>query len=140
MRNHYARRVARTCAIAGAVFLASCPAGTTAGKFGPARGPGGIVTIVELSKKSYFTGEVLQVQDTALLMRSDREIVLVPYRTIRRAKFPGLSQQIRKGEWQGPDAQQTVRLSSRFPHGLADEHLKKLLAETGQTEPRRLTP
>ncbi|MFN2399995.1 MAG: hypothetical protein ABR543_15355 [Gemmatimonadaceae bacterium] len=137
MRMKYSRIVLICFTMAVVPLTGACPIGTTVRRYEPARGPKGIFTSIQLTGKSAVSGEVLEVRTDALLVRASvgSGIVLVPLKAIRRARFKGVAHGINDGGWRGLDTQNAVRLSSRFPYGLAEEHLQKLLAETGQSAP-----
>lgn len=137
MRKSLARIALVSVCIAMVPVVTGCPVGYGVRSFEPAHGPKGIATTIELNDKAQLAGEVLQVRTDTLLVRTvaGPSIVLVPISTIKRARFRSMTDGIQKGRWRGFGTQDAVRLSSRFPHGLADEHLQKLLAETGQTAP-----
>lgn len=76
-------------------------------------------------------GELLAVQDTALVVLAQDTVTLVPYRILTAGRF---SQVGELTETPPPrDFAEKVRLVSRFPQGLTPEMLTRLLAAYGQS-------
>jgi len=118
--------------------LAGCYVGPRDGTFAPANGPRGITADLRL-KGSRIQGELLEVQDTALLMLRDERVLLVPLRAIRRGRFGGRGAWVGGGEVRGKVLTR-LRLMSRFPAGLTPEMRTKLLAAQGQTDIEGVAP
>jgi hypothetical protein len=79
-----------------------------------------------------LTGELLVVQDSALLVRRTKptqQVMMVPLRLVVYGQAPSVA-------WSGnklsPGVREKLRLLSRFPYGLAPERLRALLAVYGQ--------
>ena len=125
----------RTAVTAFAVLSAlGCQIGTSAGGYGPAQGPAGITAELELSEL-VWSGEVLAVEATSLILRVGAELSRVPYAAIRKGKFKQLGRAgIRNGAFVNPDGQQTLRLVARYPQGVSPALLQSLLETYGQEE------
>lgn len=117
--------------------------------FKPAQAPHGIQMELSLNGDvldgNKIEGELLAVRgDGVLLNVADypdstapgNTIVLIPFWMMDRAKLEQMGSA--KVESQGEEANELylarLRLVSRFPQGLSDELLAKLLTETGQGE------
>jgi hypothetical protein len=107
--------------------------------FGPARSPEGVQATLRLAETS-IVGELLEVQDTALLVLDGRSLVLVPYHAIRQGEFTRMGIRIRDGQTPSTDARQRIRLVSRFPQGLTPEIRSALLAAYARDEPTTSVP
>ena len=121
------------------VGMAGCHAGTSAEKFAPANGPRGIWAELHLGRAS-IEGELLEVQDSALLLLRANEVVLVPLGEIRAGEFRQRGILIHRGEFIGRESAAELRLVSRYPTGLTPELRARLLAALGQAEPARVAP
>lgn len=123
----------RSILLSGMVLLGACSHGPSLQKFEPAHAPGGIEADLRLAH-AQVRGELLAVQDTALIVLSDeRKIVLVPVSKVKLGNFGDLGTLI--GDWKpGRDTMERLRLLSRFPAGLTPELRGRLLAAYGQTE------
>jgi hypothetical protein len=132
----------RQCYVLMALVLLSAVAGCTVGpaghRLGPAQtGQGITVEVTTRATSRYFelwnhSAEVLAVQTDGLLLRShdasQRRIVRVAYSAIEEARFDDLSR-LGFGWGAVPSAVQReeLRLLSRFPQGVDDELLQRLL-------------
>jgi hypothetical protein len=115
----------------------ACYVGPNVENFGPANGPEGIEAELRLraaGKRGTVLGEVLEVQDTALLVLRANRVVLVPLRVIQTGRFRDRGVLIENGGI-ARGALSRLRLVSRFPAGLTPEIRTRLLAAYGQTEP-----
>ena len=120
-------------AISSVVLFAACYHGPGISTFGPARRPDGIDANLRL-EQTRVRGELLEVQDSALIVRTDSgKIVSVPLSGIRAGTFDKLGQMIGEGMKSEP-ALERLRPFSRFPTGLTPELWARLLAAYGQTE------
>lgn len=116
--------------------LAACSVGTRVDTFAPARNPDGATLRLEIRAGAPLTmGELLAVEDTALLIRGDAGITLVPLRVIRRgsATAPGSRASFGRGRLTAP-TRERLRLLSRYPQGVTPELLRQLLDAYGQAE------
>lgn len=120
-----------------AVALA-CPIGPSVQKFVPAESPYGVQSDIRAgNRRTRIRGELLEVQDTMLLvLRDGARVTSVPIREIRSASFAKLDVLIENGHLSGGGLDR-LRLVSRFPAGLRPEIAAQLLAAYGQTEPDR---
>lgn len=119
-------------AVAGA-----CTIGPRVEEFPPARSPVGVVADIQTREARRLSGELLVVEDSALLILSARttRVTRVPYRTIRRAEFRQLSwATIRDGKPPDRGKRSRLALVSRFPQGLSPELLARFMEARGQEE------
>jgi hypothetical protein len=116
--------------------FAGCAVGPTTRNFGPAAGPRGIAADLRVrwGPTGRIQGEVLEVQDTALVLLSANRVVLVPIRAIGVGKFSRRGTLIEEGRVSRRSLDR-LRIVSRFPAGLTPEVRARLLAAYGQTAP-----
>jgi len=122
-------------ALCGALLCAACYQGhgPTISNFEPAQGPRGIDADLRLQNR-HVRGELLEVQDSALIVLTDSDkVVSVPVSGIRAGAFDKLGVMIDEGI-PPESALATLRPFSRFPTGLTNELWARLLAAYGQTE------
>jgi hypothetical protein len=129
--------------LASLVFglLAGCVYGPTVDKFPLARRPEG-VAVDASSPHGPFAGELLEVRDTGLLIllpperAAGKPVVLLPYGAIRTARFGrlGAGYGLKDGQTPVPATRERLRRVSRFPQGLSDAVLRRLLDACGQAE------
>ena len=122
--------------VVSALAACGCHFGTRTQTFGPARGPGGVAAEIVTPAGSWVSGELLEVQDTALLVLSDQRIVLVPYSLVRSAQFDQMNRNTMILGQVTPSVavREELRLVSRFPQGVTPGLLEELLAAYGQSE------
>lgn len=111
----------------------ACLVGPKTSKFGPANGPQGIAADLRLTV-GRVQGELLEVQDTAVLVLRDSQVVLVPFRVIEFGSFKGRGVLFQDGNVRQKSLP-GLRQVSRFPAGLTPELRTQLLAAYGQTAP-----
>jgi len=113
-----------------------CAVGPTTRNFGPAAGPQGIAANLRVrwGPKGRVQGELLEVQDTALVLLSANRVVLVPLRVIIAGQFSRRGTLIEEGRASRRSLDR-LRIVSRFPAGLTPEIRTRLLAAYGQTAP-----
>jgi hypothetical protein len=113
-----------------------CAVGPTTRDFGPAAGPQGIAADlrVKWGPKGRLQGELLEVQDTALVLLSANRVTLVPIRGIQAGRFSRRGTLIEAGRVSQRSLAR-LRTVSRFPAGLTPEVRTRLLAAYGQTAP-----
>jgi hypothetical protein len=121
-----------------AAALAACHSGPSVESFAPARGPYGIEVDLRVARE-HILGELLEVQDSALLVRRGAQLLLVPLRVIKSGSFDTRGVLISGGR-ADPKVLEQLRLVSRFPAGLTPELRARLLAAYGQTEIERVGP
>ncbi len=131
------------------LVTAGCSTNVEVKDFKPAQSPHGIQMELSLNGDvldgNKITGELLAVRADGVLLNvaeyPDSEgpgnsIVLIPFWMMNRAKLEQMGSV--KVESQGEEANELylarLRLVSRFPQGLSDELLAKLLTEMGQGE------
>jgi hypothetical protein len=120
-------------AISSVLLFAACYHGPSIYTFWPVQGPSGVDADLRL-QKTRVRGELLEVQDTALVVLTDSDkVVSVPVRGIRSGTFDKLGLIITDNSAPGP-ALARLRPFSRFPTGLTPELRARLLAAYGQTE------
>ncbi len=120
-------------AVASALLCAACYHGPSIYRFEPVQRPNGVDADLRL-EKTRVRGELLEVQDTALIVLTDSaRVVSVPLRVIQAGTFDKLGTLIIEGlELQS--AVTKLRSFSRFPAGLTPALRTRLLAVYGQTE------
>ena len=120
-------------AISSVLLLAACYHGPSIYRFGPVRGPAGIDADLRL-RKARVRGELLEVQDSTLIVLTDsNKVVSVPLSGVRFGAFDKLGEIIGEG-MNLESALAKLRPFSRFPTGLSPELRARLLAAYGQTE------
>lgn len=126
----------------GPVLLGlACSVGPRAEKFAPARGPGGAEVRLELGReKRLAVGELIAIQDTALLIRRDSVIELVSLASIRRGAATASGSRAVFSRKPTPATRERLRLLSRYPNGVTPELLRQLLDAYGQAELTVLAP
>lgn len=123
----------RYIAITSVVVLAACYHGPSIYKFSPVQEPYGVDADLRL-RKIRVRGELLEVQDSALIVLTDsNKIVSVPVSVIQAGIFDKLGQLIGEGIEPGPGLAR-LRPFSRYPTGLTPELRARLLGAYGQTE------
>ncbi len=120
---------------AAVLGFSACMVGPGTRTFAPANWPDGIEADLRL-KGSRIRGELLEVQDSALLVLRDDRVVLVPLAAIRLGSFRQGGVLVENGRARRA-ALLDLKLVSRFPAGLTPELKARLLAAYGQTEPDR---
>lgn len=110
--------------------LAGCSVGTRAKNYAPAKGPAGATVQLELTGNRALAGELLAVEDSSLLVLSQRQLMRVGLPLIQSGKAPKLSftGAALKGE-----ARERLRLISRYPQGVSPDLETRLLQAYGQT-------
>ena len=121
------------------VAAGACFTGPSVHTFAPARAPAGIAADLRLAQKTRIQGELLEVQDSALLvLQGNARVIIVPIARIRYGYFAKRGMLIASGQIDAKDREQ-LRLVSRFPAGLTAELRARLLSAYGQTEPDQVT-
>lgn len=114
----------------------SCSSGTTVQQFPPARNPGGITLDLRLrvvGSKRALLAELVAVEDTALIVCDSRAIIVVPLRTVKSGWAPAGGSGIAMGSGAlDKSTRQRLTLLARYPQGLSDDMLHRLLAAYGQ--------
>lgn len=113
--------------------LAACMVGTHARNYGPARGPAGAMVNLRMVDKSRTAGELLAVEDSALLLLSDSQLVRVPLSQVSSGSAPKVSFD---GRLRG-DRRERLRLISRYPQGVSPGLEQQLRHAYGQGDAGR---
>lgn len=110
--------------------------GETVDSYPPAQGPEGLPAVLAVEGRGTLQGELLEVAETGLLVRAGRVIYRVRYTRIRRASFPTDSEELsfRGPSPPRPEVRERLRLVSRFPQGMDEGLLARLLEAYGQDE------
>jgi hypothetical protein len=106
-----------------------------------ARGPQG-VEVDASGRQGSFAGELLAVQDAGLLLLvappggTGERVMLLPYDAIQKARFGKLGARYELKDGQPPAAttRECLQRVSRFPQGLSESLLGRLLEAYGQAE------
>ena len=109
----------------------ACSVGGRVDRFAPAHQPDGVAVTLGLRGGRKAQGELLAVQDTALLVLAQDTVTLVPYNAVVSGRFSEVGELTEIPP--APDFATRVRLVSRFPQGLSPELLARLLAAHGQS-------
>jgi hypothetical protein len=91
-----------------------------------AAGTGAVINTATLQ----VAGELLEVRDTALVVLTSSRVTLVPRRLVSAMRFDDLPVS-RLGSLT-PEEARRLQLLSRFPHGMPDEALRRLMASRQQ--------
>jgi hypothetical protein len=111
----------------------ACSIGPRRGNFLPAAAPAGVEASISLDRGMSFRGELLAVENNALVVLDEGKIVRVRFSSIRRARFARSGITIR--DFDVPKAtQEQLRMLSRYPQGVDSPLLSSLLKAYGQTE------
>jgi len=110
----------------------ACQLGGRVDRFAPARQPAGVAVTLRLKGGATGQGELLAVQDTALVVLVQDTVMLVPYRVLQAGRFAQVGELTETPPTK--DFAGKLRLVSRFPQGLTPEMLARLLAAYGQSE------
>jgi len=108
--------------------------GKGADSFPVANSPAGVATMVSVRTDGTITGELLEVRDTALVLRRGTEVVLVPNALIANVRFQGgdlRADSMTPAEFLRRD----LRLLSRYPSGISPAVMAALLSASGRPEP-----
>ncbi len=119
------------------VFLGitGCNVGPRVADFQPAQGPAGARVTLDVGPSMTVTGELLAVEDTALIvLTSGQGVFVVPYTAIREGRVSQRGATIFRGRAPADRTRQRLRLVSRFPQGISPELMEALLAAHGRAE------
>jgi hypothetical protein len=132
-----ARRALPVLLLAAAATAAACVVGPRASTYEPALTARGTSCRVTVQRpRRTLEGELLALQDTAALLVMNRKVWLIPYRGIRDSNCRSAGPIIfdrRSGRLRAEQAT-SLRLRSRYPQGVSDELLRRLLAAYAQSE------
>jgi hypothetical protein len=119
--------------------VCACSVGLSAKHFSPATAPDGIEADLRISGFPRVRGELLEVQDSGLVILRNDRVTFVPLRDINYGSFRQRGAFIAAGRFVDAAAAAELRLVSRFPAGLPPDRRAALLAAYGQTAPDRVT-
>ena len=123
-----------------AIAASGCMIGPTHRSYTPASKPAGVHTTLETTQQTLHA-ELLEVQDNALLVLKDgRELLLVPYQSIRRGTFEQPKSVTLRQSVPSPGTRNQLRLLSRFPQGVSPQLLDSLLSAYGQAQLQVVEP
>src|SRR5665647_2329667 len=113
---------------------AGCSIGMTAKKYRPAQAPKGVIVHVD-STQGKFSGELIEVRDSGIVLLADQKLRLLRYTEILSSSIDQTSSRYAPSNRTAPkpDVQAHLRLLSRFPQGLTPELMGQLLNAYGQT-------
>src|SRR5688572_9736134 len=115
---------------AGILISIGCTTGPAPNDHPLARSAAGSMAMVE-TNQGWRTGELLEVRDTALVIASTKEVVLVPLRVIRTIRFADLEYWYNRGE-HGEEAIAAFKRISRFPGGAPSGVLDEIVRRSGR--------
>lgn len=81
-------------------------------------------------------GELLEVRDSAYVILTPTEVVLVPLRVVDSARFVDRGKRVTRYKDLTPEQREVLRLISRYPPGMPDAATEQLLAARKQTAMR----
>jgi hypothetical protein len=122
-----------------AAAATACTFGPTGRKFLRDHGAHGIRAEIVTVQSVSVVGELLAVEDAGLLIDGAEALTLVSYAAIRQAHFKDGDASLADDRTLPPRAREALRLRSRFPQGVSEELLRKLLAARRQDALRRYT-
>jgi hypothetical protein len=120
-----------------ASLTVGCAIGTRPRKFQPAAGPAGVTVTLDL-REARFEGELLAIDDSALIIRrfqGSAPVAVVRFAAIRGTAFRQVGVSFAGRHAPRPDDREKLRLVSRFPQGLTPDLFRRLLAAYAQAEP-----
>src|SRR5207247_8506967 len=92
-------------------LLSGCHYGMTAKHFPPAQGPKGVTAQVTTEQRQ-FSGELIEVRDTGIVIYVPPQLRLLPYSAIASSHFENTKFEIRGRRTPEPDVQNQLRLLS----------------------------
>ena len=127
------RRFARTVAIVGSLAAAGCVvhAGPQPDSYEAAKRASGVEASLATRSES-VKGELLDLRMSDLVILTKDRVVSVPISAITLGVFDGSPLTIVNGQLPGYTERETIRLMSRYPQGIPDVALKRLLTSKAQ--------
>ncbi len=128
------------------VLLGGCVWGQKLKNYEPATSGQGILASIELAFPApdmvvtRMSGELLEVKSAGLTVLHLDRVVFVPFTDIRSATFEQDSRSSFGRSGITGEKAERLRLQSRFPQGIDDDILARLLEIHGQTEVITYTP
>ena len=104
--------------------------GSSGSHYPPAQGPAGAIVSLDLEDKRRITGELLAVEEAALLLLQERAMTRVALPVIRSGKAPKI---YFSGAKLDAATRERLRLVSRYPQGVSPELEARLLQAYGTT-------
>ena len=127
----FSPRVTRAMLALALLVAGACYFGPRLTDFPAATQPAG--TQVRLMRRGWMLeGELLAVRDSAVLVRQDRHVVLVPWRRVAYLVVPKVATLATGGKPPGAALRERLRLMSRFPQDLTPAVERALLASLGR--------
>jgi hypothetical protein len=116
-----------------AMTTLGCVIGKSAKDASFARSAAGAAVIVSVPGRN-FTGELIALQQSGMVISSSNQLQLVPYPIIvaMQIKELGSTYAVSRYNPLTPDKRERLRLVSHFPQGLTPEIERKLLESLGQ--------
>ena len=124
--------------IVATIALGACVTGRSVDKYAAAVTPAGARVTVG-TRTGALLGELIEVRDSGVVLLMPKEVVLVPFTSIRTLTVPDERFLYRGGVPPAP-IRERLRLISRFPAGLPEAHMARLLQSLGQETVRTYTP
>lgn len=116
-----------------AALLSGCAVGPRVERFAPAQKPSGVEASLKFLAGTSVTGELLEVENAALVILNGNEVTRVAYTAIRSGTFAQTGITIQERKPLSVTEREQLRLLSRFPQGLTPPLLASLLAAYRQT-------
>jgi hypothetical protein len=114
------------------LLVAGCQFGTKPQAFAPAVTPQGVAASITTRGKAHVAGELLAVEDSALLVwRDSAPMARVPLAAIEQASFAKMRVLLDAGDPMSPKDRNRLRLTSRFPQGITDDVMARLVQASG---------
>jgi hypothetical protein len=107
-------------------------------RFAPAQRPEGVWVALDLRGGGTAEGELLAVQDTALMVLDQDTVKLVLYSGVVGGRFADVGELVATPP--APDFAKQLSLVSRFPQGFTPDLLARLLAAYGQSALKVVAP
>jgi len=126
----------------GLLAASACRWGPRLDRFPAATSASGATMAIDGPRRSSLDGELLAAADSGLVVARQARVTFVPYAAISSARVVGLDQAYALARGRAPDAERLARLRrvSRFPQGLNDEILARLLRAHAQDGVDRVQP
>ena len=116
----------------------ACATGPAVERYPPAMSAAGVGLRLRIGDTD-LAGELLEVQDSAIVVLTPTEVALVHFRAIRGMRLPNERLPYRGGP-PSTNVRERLRLLSRFPVGIPSGQLTRLLQARGQETIRAYQP
>jgi hypothetical protein len=118
----------RVALIAALAVSGACHHGTQVDSLSTPKQPNGAQVILDLNSGT-FSGELMAVEESGLVLLSGNRLVLVPFESIHTGRLPEFARAVSLGSGlPAPDALRKLRLLSHFPGGISPLIKSKLLS------------